>query len=132
MGAGLATKDPVTDRARPAHATRIWRVFVALVLLLFAGYLVRTITDEPYNGRPFLAIGAILSGASIVLAWLAQRAWTKIGITALRWALTLVLAWHALFGPVMLATRIVTDVTSNRQPVMVLWPHVVSAINSLE
>lgn len=118
--------------ARPAPAARLLRSFVILALVLYAGYLVRTISDDGRNWRPHLAIGAFLAGSSIGLAWLAKLAWTRIAAPAARLVATLGLAYHALFGVAMLVHRIRTEVTSNDDLVMRLWPHVVYFINSFE
>jgi hypothetical protein len=128
----VAVAGPVAEAARAERARRIWRVFAVGVLVLFAGYLVRTIADDAHNWSQSLAVGGIFGGSGLALGWLARGAYTKIPVAMPRWIFTIVLGWHALFGPVMLATRIVTRVTSNDQPGIVLWPHVVHWINSFE
>jgi succinate dehydrogenase hydrophobic anchor subunit len=121
-----------TAAAVPGAPARLLRSFTILTLVLYAGYLVRTISDAPHNAAPHVVIGAMFAGSSIALAWLAQRAWTAPFQKGLRVVLVLVLAYHALFGVAMLVHRIRSESTSNQDFVMRLWPHVVGAINSLE
>ncbi|MBL8857794.1 MAG: hypothetical protein JNL28_04720 [Planctomycetes bacterium] len=112
--------------------TRLWRTFVIAAALAFAGYLARTISDEPHQWWFSLASASILCGTALALAWFARLAWTRVPNVPLRCLLTFVLAWHALFGVVMLARRILSRTTSNDDLVHKLWPHVVHWINSLE
>ena len=127
-----ATSADSSGTTRTSNSKRILRGFVVVVLCVYAAYLLRTITSEPHNGRQFLLIGAMLSALSIVLAWLARLAWTKVTVAIVRYALVIVLAYHALFGPMLMLRRVMTDVSSNGDLAIVLWPHVVHFINSFE
>jgi hypothetical protein len=49
-----------------------------------------------------------------------------------RWVASAVLAYHALFGVVLLGERALSDTSSNDDGSIMLWPHVVRAIHSLE
>lgn len=124
-------------RVRPgaepsSRVTRVWRAFALVVAGLFAGYLARTIAAEPRNWLACTLIGGLFACSAFALAWLARLAWLRIRAPGTRWLVTSLLAWHALFGVVMLAQRIRTDVSSNDDLAPTLWPHIVRAINALE
>jgi hypothetical protein len=118
--------------ARPTGSARLLRSFTILVLVLYAAYLVRTISDDALGWRSHGLVGVILAGSLLVLASLAKLAWTRIRNPALRALFAAVVAYHALFGVAMLVDRIVDGVTSNDDLVIRVWPHVVHAIDSLE
>lgn len=129
MSAPLSSTAPSVRQDRPARAVR-W--FVAGTLLVAAAYLVRTIHDDAHNTRVHLALAALFTGVSLGLAVLARLAWTRIPHPHLRLVATLLLAWHACFGPVLMASRVASRTSSNDDLVPKLWPHIVHAINSLE
>lgn len=108
------------------------RAFLGLVGGLLIGYWVRTISADPHNAFPHAVIGALLASSSALLAWLAKLAWFKLHSLGPRVVLTLVLAYHAGFGVLMLGQRVVSSTTSNEDPVMVWYPHIVHWINSYE
>lgn len=123
------------SRASSAHPTvpaRLFRSFVILTLVLYVGYLVRTTSDSSPNFQAHLLVGGILAALSILFAWLAKLAWGMQTSLLVRAVLVAALVYHALFGVVMLVTRIRDDATSNDDLVMKLWPHVVHFVDSFE
>ncbi|MBL8862522.1 MAG: hypothetical protein JNK02_10990 [Planctomycetes bacterium] len=121
----------VADTRAPALA-RLQRSFTILVIVLYAGFLVRTISDSPHNAVNFAAIGGLLAGSSVVLAWLARKAWESFPSRPVGWALGILLGYHAPFGCVLLTQRILTEATRNDDLAARVWPHVIHCINSLE
>jgi len=118
--------------AHPTVPARLFRSFVILTLVLYAGYLVRTTSDSSQGFQTHLLIGGLLAASSILFAWLAKLAWGMQTSLLVRVVLAAALGYHALFGVVMLVSRIRSESTSNDDLVMKLWPHVVHFINSLE
>lgn|GEM_PF-2926280 len=116
----------------PTTSARLFRSFAILTLVLYAGYLVSTFSDSSQNFQPHPLVGGILAASSILLAWLAKLAWGFHTSRLVRVVLVLALVYQALFGVVMLVSRTRTEVTSNDDLVMLLWPHVVHVINSFE
>ena len=123
-----STSAPLAGRV----VARIWWTFAVVTAIAFAGYLARTLLADQHHWWIYIASASILAGSSLALGWLARLTWTRIPNVALRCLLTFSLAWHALFGVVMLAQRILSRVTSNDDLAHELWPHVVHWINSLE
>lgn len=119
-------------RARPTIPARLLRMFVILTIVLAAGYVVHSTNERPHNLEFHAITAAILVLASVALAALAKRTWGMRAPVGVRAVLTLVLAYHALFGPAMLVYEIRSQSTSNDDFVMRAWPHVIYAINSLE
>lgn len=110
----------------------VWRVFVTLTVLCLAGALVRSVARDPHNWFSYTVIGIGLAGVSLLLGWCARRVWERVSLPGVRWVASAVLAYHALFGVVLLGERALSDTSSNDDGSIVLWPHVVRAIHSLE
>lgn len=109
-----------------------FRLYVIVVALLLVGYFVRSTIEAPHNWGAYLLVGLILATSSVGLMWCARWAWRLEGYVTLRAILAGVIGYHALFGLVMLWTRMRYPVTSNDDFVMQCWPHVVHFINSFE
>jgi fatty-acid desaturase len=107
-------------------------MFVVLVFVIAVGYVVQAMIDDPANKRFALLTAAIFTGSSIALAVLAKLAWGMGAPFVVRGVLTVILAYHALFGPAMMVHQIRSNSFSNDDFVLRAWPHVVHAINSLE
>lgn len=110
----------------------MWRVFVTLTVLCLTGALVRSVARDPHNWIPHTVIGIVRAGVSLLLGWAAQVVWVRVRAPGLRWVGSAVLAYHALFGVVLLGERALSDMSSNDDVSIVLWPHVVRTMNSLE
>lgn len=117
---------------RPTIPARLLRMFVILTLVLAAGYVVHASNEQPNDLTYFALTAAIFAGSSIVLAVLAKLTWGMRAPFAVRIVLTVVLAYHALFGPAMMVHEIRSSTHSNTDFVLRAWPHVIAAINSLE
>jgi hypothetical protein len=110
----------------------LWRVFVGLTVLCLAGALVGSIARDPHNWIAYTLIGAIFAGVSLLLGWGARLAWERVRVPGVRWLACALLGYHALFGLVLLGERAILQSSCNDDWSIVLWPHVVRAINSLE
>ena len=46
-----------------------------------------------------------MAGVSLLLGWCARRVWERVSLPGVRWVASAVLAYHALFGVVLLGER---------------------------
>jgi quinol-cytochrome oxidoreductase complex cytochrome b subunit len=110
-------------------------MFVVLVFVIAVGYADQSISDDPANKRFVLVSAAIFAGSSIALAVLARLVWGRAWPFVVRGVLTVLLAYHALFGPAMMVF-LIRDASSPEDPESDFiergWPHVIAAINSPE
>lgn len=123
------------DRAvihRPALATRLLRMFVVLVLVLGAGFVVEADSASPGNLRYFSLTAAIFAGTSIALAVVAKLAWGMRAPRPVRAVIVVVLVYHALFGPALFIEQVRASSSADTSFVSRTWPHVVYGIDSLE
>ncbi|MCA8979199.1 MAG: hypothetical protein KDC14_04170 [Planctomycetes bacterium] len=75
---------------------------------------------------------AVLSGAGALLGALTFAVAGSRMRNPLRGVLVAVLAYHALFGPIMLAYFALTPHSRNEDLPLRLYPHVIAFINSFE
>jgi hypothetical protein len=118
------------QRSGPAR-TLLWS-FAVLTVLISAWAVLRAAVDAPHNWMPYTLIGLVVGGVSVGLAWAATLTWERMSAGLLRGVLVLMLAYHALFGVVLMAERAWKLQSSNEDLAIVLWPHIVRAIHSLE
>lgn len=123
------------QRAIPSNlsgATRAFWVFGALTAAVGTAFVVRAAFDARASLLPQLCVALLLAAVSLGLA-LAALLVHRSPLPALaRHFVALVLAYHALFGPVLLVSRAVRPTSRNDDLVAQVWPHVIGAINALE
>ena len=110
--------------------TAIRRIFWWSLILLTIACLLRGFL-EPERDRTLLVV-PIFAGFGAVVGALTFLVANSPLPRALRGLFVLVLGYHACFGPIMLAYLLTTEVQRNDDLPLVLYPHIVELINSLE
>ncbi len=109
---------------------RVWIAFCTLVVALLAVLVVVVQVQGRWEARLFLA--GFFAVFGLVLGYLTYRAANADGSKPVRYAVAVLLGYHALAAPVFLVYWIAVDVGRNDDLPLRLYPHVVAFVNSFE
>jgi hypothetical protein len=103
-----------------------WIVLIALAAAVGIKGVVQDADERTYIWVAILfAIGAVLGWLTFFLAKLPM-------LVPMRGVMVLVVGYHALFGPIMLAYMLMSSHSRNEDLPLQLYPHVIHFIDSLE
>ncbi len=103
-----------------------WIVLIALTLAAAGKGIAQDLGQVYLTWVALLfAVGAVLGALTFMVAKLPM-------IVPMRGLLVVVLGYHALFGPIMLAYKLTTTASRNEDFPLQLYPHVIYMIDSLE
>ena len=109
---------------------RLRLTYWIVLALLSLGAAVKVVVGEANQGH--LAVVALLTGVGALLGWLTFRIAASRMREPIKTVLAVVVGYHALFGPVMLAYILSVDASRNDDLALQLYPHVIEFINSFE